>query len=184
PWTTDPSGAVQDRARVIREVGRIRDAMAALRALPGVDSQRIGVVGHDFGAMHAILAAAAEGEGEGEVRALVFVAGTSRWADWFLPFWPIEEDRLDYLRAMRDVDPIEHLPRLTDTRILLQFARSDFFIAAMTGLELRNAAGASTQLKAYDGKHDMAMDEVRADRLTFLEDALGYGGASTATASV
>lgn len=84
---------------------------------------------------------------------------------------------------MRDVDPIEHLPALTKTRILLQFARSDFFIAAMTGLELRKAAGESTELRTYDGEHDMAMDEVRQDRLHFLEDALGYGGASTATAS-
>ncbi|MBA3434906.1 MAG: hypothetical protein H0U11_00290 [Chloroflexi bacterium] len=84
---------------------------------------------------------------------------------------------------MRDVDPIEHLPSLTETRLLLQFARSDFFIAAMTGLELRKAAAESTELKAYDGEHDMASDEVRADRLHFLEDALGYGGASTATAS-
>jgi len=28
----------------------------------------------------------------------------------------------------------------------------------MTGLELRKAAGESTELKAYDGEHDMAMD--------------------------
>ena len=76
---------------------------------------------------------------------------------------------------MRDVDPIEHLSALADTRMLLQFARSDFFIAAMTGLELRAAAGGSTELKSYDGGHDMAMAEVRADRLSFLEDALGYG---------
>ncbi len=55
--------------------------------------------------------------------------------------------------------------------------------SSMTGLELRRAAGGSTELKAYDGEHDMAMDEVREDRLHFLEDALGYGGASTATAS-
>jgi len=99
------------------------------------------------------------------------------------PFWPIEEDRLDYLSAMRDVDPIEHLPALTETRILLQFARSDFFIAAMTGLELRKAAGESTELKAYDGEHDMAMDEVRADRLRFLEETLRFGGTTALSAT-
>ncbi|MBA3434907.1 MAG: hypothetical protein H0U11_00295 [Chloroflexi bacterium] len=77
PWTADPSGAEHDRARVIREVGRLRHSMAALRTLQGVDSHRSGVVGHDFGAMHAVLAVAAEGD----VSALVFVAGTPRWAD-------------------------------------------------------------------------------------------------------
>ncbi len=84
---------------------------------------------------------------------------------------------------MRDVDPIEHLPALTETRILLQFARSDFFIAAMTGLELRKAAGESTELKAYDGEHDMAMDEVRADRLRFLEETLRFGGTTALSAT-
>ncbi|MBA3960271.1 MAG: hypothetical protein H0X60_07755 [Chloroflexi bacterium] len=44
-------------------------------------------MGHDFGAMHAVLAAGAERD----VGVVVFVAGTPRWADWFLPFWPIEE---------------------------------------------------------------------------------------------
>jgi len=170
PWTADPTGSRHDRARVVAEVGRLRVCINVLRSLPGVDGARIGVIGHDFGAMHAVLAAAAEGD----VRALVFVAGTPRWADWFLPFWPIDEDRLDYQRVMRDVDPIEHLPDLEDTKVLLQFARSDFFIAAMTGLELRRAAGEAAELKAYDSEHDMATDDVRADRLRFLEEALRY----------
>jgi dienelactone hydrolase len=169
PWARDPTGSQHDRAQVVREVGRLRHVMAALRARPAVDATRIAFVGHDFGAMHLVLAAAAETD----VAALVIMAGTPRWADWFLPFWPIQEDRLDYLREMRAVDPIEHLPGLEQTRILLQFARSDFYIAAMTGLELRKASGDRAELKAYDGDHEMSGPDVRADRLRFLEDALG-----------
>jgi dienelactone hydrolase len=169
PWTRDPAGSQHDREQVVREVGRLRHAMAALRARPGVDARRIAFVGHDFGAMHLVLAAAAETD----VAALVVMAGTPRWADWYLPFWPIEEDRLDYLREMRAVDPVEHLGGLERTRILLQFARSDFFIAAMTGLELKKATGGRAELKAYEGDHEMSGPDVRADRLRFLEDALG-----------
>ena len=57
--------------------------------------------------------------------------------------------------------------------MLLQFGRRDFFIAPMTGLELKAASPEGTELKPYDAEHDMAADEIRADRTTFLESALG-----------
>ena len=47
----------------------------------------------------------------------------------------------------------------------------------MTGLELRAAAPEGTELKPYDAEHDMADDEIRADRTTFLEAALETAGA-------
>jgi hypothetical protein len=43
----------------------------------------------------------------------------------------------------------------------------------MTGLELKASAPEGTELKAYDAEHDMAGDEIRADRTAFLETALG-----------
>lgn len=136
---------------------------------PGVDPERIGVVGHDFGAMHAIIL----GTVDRRPAAYVLMAAVPRWADWFLPFWDIPEDRIDYLRAMRALDPIEHIGGVAPARLLLQFGRRDFFIAPMTGLELKAAAPEGTELKAYDAEHDMALDEIRADRRAFLEDTLG-----------
>jgi hypothetical protein len=126
--------------------------------------------------------------------AYVLVAAVPRWGDWFLPFWVIDEDRIDYLRGMRPFDPIEHVgaaasasvvddsgviksagqqARNTQARILFQFGRHDFFIAPMTGREFARAAGDAAELKAYDAQHDMALPEIVADRTAFLERELG-----------
>jgi len=168
PWFGDPIGSEADGERIVSEVTRLRRCLDLLVARPAVDQARIGVVGHDFGGMHAALLATADKRPS----AYVLVAAAPRWGDWFLPFWPIEEDRIDYLRAIRPLDPIEHVGAAAPARILLQFGRLDFYIAPMTGLEMRRAAGEDADLKAYDDEHEMALPEIAADRTAFLEREL------------
>src|SRR6185503_17023349 len=105
PWQLAPDNAVDDAAAVRAEVARLRAALALLVGRPDVDPARLGVVGHDFGGILAAVAAAEETH----LRALVIVAATPRWGDWFLPFWQIADDRIEYLRAMRPLDPIERI---------------------------------------------------------------------------
>jgi pimeloyl-ACP methyl ester carboxylesterase len=169
PWAGDPSGSAADRERIVADIALLRRCVDLVAGRAGVDAARIGVVGHDFGGMHAIVL----GTADRRPVAYVLIAAVPRWADWFLPFWDIPEDRIDYLRAMRPLDPIEHIGRVAPARVLLQFGRRDFFIAPMTGLELKASAPEGTELKAYDAEHDMAADDIRADRTAFLESALG-----------
>ena len=173
PWTIAPSGSTADTEQIEAEVARLSRGLDLLAARSDVDSGRLGLVGHDFGAMLAILAAARDDR----VRAAVLVAPTPRWADWFLPFWPIDEPRLDYLRAVEPVDPIEHMPALPPRPVLLQMANSDFYVPVMAAYELRAAAGDAgadtVQLRRYEAEHDMDLDEAREDRRSFLSDTLG-----------
>ena len=169
PWAGDPSGSEADRERIVADVALLRRCVDLVAGRAGVDAARIGVVGHDFGGMHAIIL----GKVDRRPIAYVLIAAVPRWADWFLPFWEIPEDRLDYLRAMRPLDPIELIGSVGPARVLLQFGRRDFFIAPMTGLELKASSPDGTELKAYDAEHDMAANEIRADRTAFLETALG-----------
>ncbi len=168
PWSIDPSGSGADRAEVGREVARLRSGLDLLAARADVDPARLGVVGHDFGAMYAILAAAQDER----VSALALIAPTPRWGDWFLPFWQIAEDRIDYLAAMRPLDPVEVVGKVAPRPILLQLGRRDFYIPLMAGFELRRAAGESAELKAYDMEHDLRSADARADREAFLERTL------------
>ncbi len=168
PWAGDPTGAAADRERIVAEVTRLRRCLDLLVARPAVDEGRIGVVGHDFGGMHAILL----GTADRRPAAYALIAAVPRWADWFLPFWAIAEDRIDYLRAMRPFDPIEHVGLISPARVLLQFGRQDFFIAPMTGLELKRAAGEDATLKAYEAEHELAVPDALADRTAFLEESL------------
>jgi hypothetical protein len=168
PWSTPPTTADADVAAIRAEVARIHAGFELLRATPGVDGSRLALVGHDFGGM---LAAVAAPDVEG-LRAVVLIAATPRWGDWFLPFWPIPDDRLDYLRALRPVDPIERIGQVRDAAVLFQFGRRDFFIAPMTGLEVRGGAPEGAELLPYDDEHGMRDPQVRSDRIDFLRRIL------------
>jgi dienelactone hydrolase len=175
PWRADPDGSSTDLARIHAEVARLRQCLDVLVASPGADPARLAVVGHDFGAMHAVLL----GTTDVRPKAYVLMAAVPRWGDWFLPFWEIAEDRIDYLRALRPVDPIEQVGRLAPATLLLQFADRDFYIAPMAGFEFRRAAGDQAAVKSYQAEHDMASPAALADRTAFLEEALGLGDPAT-----
>ena len=170
PWAADPTDARADAARIRSEVAAHRRAVDLLAERPDVDTERIGLVGHDFGAMHGI-ALAAEDE---RIGAAVAIAATPRWGDWFLPFWPIGEDRHDYLRALAPLDPITRVGDIAPRPVCFQFARTDFFIAGMTGREFQRAAGEPNELHAYDADHAMRDPQAAADRAAFLAPLLGW----------
>jgi len=168
PWVDAPDNATDDAAAVTAEVARLRAGLDLLAARADVDPARLGVVGHDFGGMLATVAAAEETR----LRALVIVAATPRWGDWFLPFWQIADDRLDYLRAMRPLDPIERIGAAAPASVLFQFADRDFYIAPMSAREFARAAPDGAELRMYDTGHDMRLAEIKADRLAFLTRTL------------
>jgi dienelactone hydrolase len=170
PWLIAPDNAEDDAAEIRAEVARLRAGLEALAERPDVDPDRLGVIGHDFGGMLAAVAAA----DESRLRALVVVAATPRWGDWFLRFWLIADDRIDYLRALRPVDPIERIGESAPAAVLFQFAERDFYIAPMTGHELHRAAPAGSELRWYDTGHDMRLPRIRADRRAFLAGVLGF----------
>ena len=94
PWSTPPTGAAADITAIEGEVARLHGGVDVLRATPGFDGSRIALVGHDFGGMLAAVAA----PDIADLQALVLIAATPRWGDWFLPFWPIPDDRIAFLR--------------------------------------------------------------------------------------
>jgi dienelactone hydrolase len=170
PWDAAPTDAQSDAERIRAEVERHRAAIDLLASRDDVDAGRIGLVGHDFGAMHGVLLAA----DDRRIAAAALVAATPRWGDWFLPFWPIAGDRYDYLRAIGPLDPITRIGDLAPRPVLLQFARHDFYIAPMTGLELHRAAGETAEMHAYDGDHAVRDPQAAADRAAFLAGPLGW----------
>ena len=105
----------------------------------------------------------------------VLIAPTPRWADWFLPFWPISSDRYDYMRRLHNVDPITAISK-ADAPLLFQFGDADFYIAAMTARELYAAAPDPKQMINYSTGHAMDNETIQADRLNFLAANLDLTG--------
>lgn len=170
PWVDAPDNAADDAAAIRAEVARLGAGLDLLAARPDVDPGRLGVVGHDFGGMLATVAAA---EGP-RLRSLVVIAATPRWGNWFLPFWEIADDRIDYLRALRPLDPIERIGSVAPVPVLLQFGDRDYYIAPMTAREFGRAAPEGSRFSTYDTGHDMRQPEIRADRRAFLAETLGF----------
>ncbi len=171
PWVMVPDNAADDTAAIMDEVNRLRAGLDLLASRADVDAARLGVVGHDFGGMLATVGAAEDSR----LRALVIVAATPRWGDWFLPFWQIADDRIDYLRAMRPLDPIERIAEAAPASVLFQFAERDYYIAPMSAREFLRAAPEGTDCRTYDTGHDMRLPEIRTDRRAFLSQVLGFG---------
>jgi pimeloyl-ACP methyl ester carboxylesterase len=168
PWSTAPTDAAADAERIRTEVASHRAAIDLLAARPDVDPGRIALVGHDFGGMHGVVLAA----GDDRIAAVSLIAVTPRWGDWFLPFWPIAGDRWDYLRSLAPLDPISRIGELAPRPVCLQFARGDFYIADMTGLELHRAAGEPKRIHVYEADHAVRVPDAREDRERFLPEAL------------
>ena len=168
PWAAAPIDAEADLRRIRDEVAAHRRAVDLLAGRSDVEAGRIGLVGHDFGAMHGVNLVA----DDDRIASAVLIAATPRWGDWFLPFWPIAGDRWDYLRALAPVDPISRIAELAPRPVCLQFAKGDFFIADMTGLELHRAAGEPKEIHAYEADHGVRNPDARADRLAFLRRTL------------
>lgn len=167
PWLVPPTDAQTDATNIELEGRRLDRAFAAL-ASPLGKKVPLAIVGHDFGAMHGILLAARQPR----VGALVVVAAPPRWADWFLPFWPIAGDPNDYRRRLAPFDPTTALPSTT-AELVFQFSRHDFYLAPMSGRELARAAGRDAAIEWYEADHAMRSSRARAARATFLRRTLG-----------
>lgn len=168
PWKVAPGSLERDRELIEAELAELEGIVRRGKEVSQVD--RLVIVGHDFGAMHgALLARSVQPE------AAVLIAATPRWADWLLPFWPIEGDRFDYMRGLDPYDPIEVVKDFTFPTFF-QFGETDFYIAPMSGMGLAKASPEPRRMETYDAGHAMDSKTCRDDRIRFILETLGAQG--------
>jgi pimeloyl-ACP methyl ester carboxylesterase len=167
PWLPDPVDAETDIANLEVEQRRLGAALDRL-ASGAPSGTPLALVGHDFGAMHGLALAARRPV----FAAVVAIAATPRWGDWFLRFWKIRHDRHEYLRRLAPYDPVE-TARSLNVRTLWQFSERDFFIAPMSALELAGAQSSEPTIEWYQADHAMRSARARAARAAFLRRELG-----------
>lgn len=159
----------EDPAAFTAQVVSLRRGLDLLSGEAGVDPGRLGVVGHDFGAMTGMLAAAADGR----PRSHVLLALTPRFEHWMF-YDPKKKptDEQDYRRRLAALDPIDALPAL-EGPILVQLAREDFYVPPDQIEAWRLALGSRGELRTYATSHAMEAAQVRTDRDEFLRRTLG-----------
>ena len=169
PWVPNPDGTPGDVTLVENQVAAFRAALRRLASERAVDPQRIGLVGHDYGAMYGALLA----DTDTRISTMVLEAPDALMGNWFAQFWLQLEGpaREAYLALFDDLNPVDHTARLGD-RVFIQWAGDDFYI----GQDVRDAYAASSPdaiTKLYPGYDHEFRDGARVDRLAFLEDQLG-----------
>jgi dienelactone hydrolase len=177
PWTVEPKDGQTDRRRVIDETIEVRRALDLLLSQPEVDPKRIAYVGHDYGAMYGAIVSGVDKR----VKTYVLMAPIGNFSDWSLVYWldkiP-DKDKQAYRNALRDVDPIQYVSHAKPSPILLQFANTDKYISKTAATELAEAASEPKEVKWYDAKHDLNVEEARNDRDKWLTQQLGLANAN------
>lgn len=168
PWRDQPVSVAHDVAAVEAEVRMSRAALDLLVSTADVDPNRVAIVGHDFGAMYASVLFGSDQRAS----ALVMMAPTARWADWFLPYWAIADPHPAYIDAMAPLDPLAWLARGSGRPILLQFGDHDPYVPASFAQEISDAAGPSGETRTYDVGHALNA-AAQADRDAWLANRLG-----------
>jgi len=172
PWSQEPTNGQADRQRVIDETIEVRRALDLLLSQTGVDSRRIGFVGHDYGAMYGAIVAGVDRR----VKAYILIAGVGSFSRWSLDYWLTkapERSKETYRMMMKTVDPIIHITRAKGVNMLFQFANSDEHITRAEAIAFYDAAGQPKEIKWYDAKHELKVDAARNDRREWLTRQLG-----------
>jgi len=148
PWHVSPSSYEADRVQVINQVIELRRALDVLLSQPEVDPQRIGYVGHDYGAMFGGILAGVDKR----VKAYVLMAGMGNFGDWSLTYWPVtgSKSRKEYRDAMADVDPIGYIKYAAPAALFFQFAQNDFYISEEVAKQFYDAGSNPKQVEWYN----------------------------------
>lgn len=165
PWRQEPSDSQTDHRAVLDEVEDLRRALDLLVEIPGVDPDRVAVVGHDFGAMYGALLCVVDDRPSG----CVFLQGTARWSDWLARYWsgPSDEGLDRYAANMADLDPIAYLQGSDSISWLFQFSEDDTFVPVVVAEAIADAAPEPKQLEFYSGAHRLTGGD---DRIQWLRE--------------
>ena len=103
------------------------------------------------------------------------MAGTAKFADWFLLGRKLDADaRTRVYEQLAPYDPVRHLPNVSAGAVFLQFAAKDPYVPADAARMLIEAVKAPKESKVYDCGHEMNR-EAMDDRVAWLVRSLAFG---------
>ena len=172
PYTADPQGTKQDVTAIKRQLAAFQATLDWLTARHYVDTSRVAVVGHDYGAMYGALLAAANQH----VRTAVFAAPDATWGHWFVKYWLgfTGQRAARYKALFTSLQPVRHVARL-GSRELFQWAGKDIFVSASVRQQFADHAP-HAKVDLYPTADHQMTTAAQTDRDAFLADQLGLAG--------
>jgi cephalosporin-C deacetylase-like acetyl esterase len=161
------------RDAMVATIVSLRRGVDLLTARSDVDPQRIGFVGHSYGAMMGTVACAVDKR----FKAAVFEVGLLGMSihirtsphPWAAGVRRDLGDKVeDFLRVIEPIDASHYVGRLAPTVLLFQSARIDLGVPDKDAQDFFNAASEPKQLKWYDTGHEVLDVAAISDRARFL----------------
>jgi dipeptidyl aminopeptidase/acylaminoacyl peptidase len=153
------------RSLVRHDLVDLRRALDYLEQRKEIDSERIAVIGEEYGALAAGALAAVDDRVDALVLSAVPAEPGKYWAKEFVP----QESRESFAETVRDFDPIRLLDSV-DADVLIQLPRQDEDWPAAEYERLAEHAD-DADVRWYEYGHSMGPDAV-ADRQRWLAEAL------------
>ncbi len=167
PWMVIPTATETDRQLITGQVIELRRAIDFLLTQQSVDPNRLGFVGHDYGAMYGGILAGIDPR----LKTFVLVTGAPSFADW-ITYFGSDFQREKYLPLVQDLDPIRYVSKASPSSIFFQFAKLDAVLPAEKANSLYEAAREPKKIAWYDDIHSMRTEEVGRDRADWLAQQL------------
>jgi dienelactone hydrolase len=169
-----------DRKTRINTVVEMRRAIDLLLTCSDVDPNRIGYVGHSFGAQFGAILAAVDVR----IKAAVLMAGAAEEADLLLRS---DSPRLADLRAslpkgqletflttLADLNAVNYVHYAAPTPILLQFANFEQYFDRASMERYGTAASEPKTVLYYDSAHELNDPQALKDRADWLAKRLSF----------
>jgi len=172
------SGAEKDRDSWVAAVVDLRRAIDLLCSRPDVDAERIGYVGHSYGAQWGAILSAVDRR----VKAAVLVGGVATAESLFqdggdpdllaIRDATPKEELQRYWEVNRPCDGIRYVPYAAPTALFFQFARYERTFDEASMNRYFAAASEPKQVRWYETGHDLNDLRVLADRAAWLQHRL------------
>ena len=177
-----------DRKTRINTVVEMRRAIDLLLTRTNVDPNRIGYVGHSFGAQFGAILAAVDPR----IKVAVLMAGAAEEADLLLRSdnprladlrASLPKGQLDtYLNTLADLNAVNYVRYAQPVPLLLQFANFEQYFDRAS---MDRYAAAATEPKTvlfYDSAHDLNDPQALKDRVDWLAKRLAFSVSRSARA--
>ncbi len=175
-----PRTADEHHARWTQAIIDLQRGLDLLASRPDVDPDRIGYVGHSYGAtLGGVLAGIEE-----RVKAYVLMAGLVAHSEWWRSgdheYYrrfreQVSAEQLDEMvETMATVDAIHYIGDAAPASLLFQFARHDQFISEQEALRYWRAASEPKEMRWYDTDHFFD-ERACQERIVWLSERLGLG---------
>jgi uncharacterized protein len=157
-----------DRELVVRSAVEARRALDVLLEREDVDPERIGFVGHDYGAMYGSLLAAADRR----PKAYALLTPDATWVNWFVKYLLRgRANATEHQQAFAPLDPASAVAEAAPAALFFQFAQADVYVPSYIVERLVEAASEPKRVARYGGGHELD-EQARSDRIAWLAEQL------------